>query len=241
MGSFRFSDESNKIKMTKDGRMKMKRSVKSIIDKSPRLGRGRVPVLTVMFLTISLLQFNYHSDSLNSKFQSLINFYGKLLFPLTPLLIVIYFIYWNKAGSLHLFNTLFLSVNSEKKIVVKLATMCLIVLYWWLNSSALLLSSSFLTSLLTSFIALSVFLKLGLHRNNIEDEVKISRSPYNIAPGLARSFFTVIEGVITGKIGGKSYKDSLADYKKENRLDEKDWISNKVVILFLESDKGHKP
>ena len=29
------------------------------------------------------------------------------------------------------------------------------------------------------------------------------RSPYNIAPGLARSFFTVIEGVITGKIGGK--------------------------------------
>ena len=38
----------------------------------------------------------------------------------------------------------------------------------------------------------------------------------------------------------RSYKDALAEYKKENRLDEKDWISNKVVILFLESDKGHK-
>ena len=38
----------------------------------------------------------------------------------------------------------------------------------------------------------------------------------------------------------RSYKESLKEYKKANRLDEKDWISNKVVILFLESDKDHK-
>ena len=38
----------------------------------------------------------------------------------------------------------------------------------------------------------------------------------------------------------RSYKDSLDEYKKENNLHENDWISNKVVILFLESDKDHK-
>ena len=39
----------------------------------------------------------------------------------------------------------------------------------------------------------------------------------------------------------RSYKDSLEEYKKENRLlDKRDWISDKVVILFLESDRGHK-
>jgi len=182
------------------------------------------------------LQFIGSSSDIH---KALISFYGKLLFPLIPLLIVIYYIFWNKAGSLHLFNTLFSSVNIKKKIVVNLLAVCLFVFYW-LSSLAVLEPSSVLNSLLNCFFALSVFLELDLHRNNIEDEVKISRSSYNIAPGLARSFFTVIEGVITGKIGGKSYKDSLNEYKKENRLDEKDWISNKVVILFLESDRDHK-
>ena len=49
-------------------------------------------------------------------FSALISSYGKLLFPLIPLLIVIYFIFWKKAGSLHLLNALFSSVNIERKV-----------------------------------------------------------------------------------------------------------------------------
>ena len=45
--------------------------------------------------------------------------------------------------------------------------------------------------------------KWNLNSTPTFKNINIFRSPYNIAPGLARSFFTVIEGVITGKIGGK--------------------------------------
>ena len=34
----------------------------------------------------------------------------------------------------------------------------------------------------------------------------------------------------------KSYLEAKHDYKKENRLADQDWISEKIVILFLESD-----
>jgi len=89
-----------------------------------------------------------------------------------------------------------------------------------------------------------VFLRLGLHTNKLEDEIRLSRSKYHIAPGLARAFFSYLENAIKGTIGNdgkvmsKSYPAAKQDYIKQNKISPNDWVSDKVVVLFLES-KSH--
>ena len=93
--------------------------------------------------------------------------------------------------------------------------------------------------LVSTLPAVSVFLGLELQRNNVEDNLKISRSRYQIAPGLATAFFRFLENTISGKDNGKviskSYWEARQDYINDNDIDE-DNMNDQIVILFLESD-----
>ena len=53
-------------------------------------------------------------------------------------------------------------------------------------------------SIIATSLAFTVFNLLQLHRNDVEDRMRISGSRQNLAPGLALPFFQVIEGIIKG-------------------------------------------
>ena len=53
-------------------------------------------------------------------------------------------------------------------------------------------------SIIATSLAFTVFNLLKLHRNDVEDRMRISGSRHHLAPGLALPFFQVIEGIIKG-------------------------------------------
>ena len=56
-------------------------------------------------------------------------------------------------------------------------------------------------SIIATSLAFTVFNLLQLHRNDVEDRMRISGSRHHLAPGLALPFFQVIEGIIKGNPG----------------------------------------
>jgi len=209
----------------------------TVLDSKPRQERGKFWILTFLTVIVSV-QTSYIILTSDNAFQELYDYLGILMFPLIPTLTVVYLLHWYRAGSMKQFNDQFCAVNKERKVAMNMFAV-LVFIIWFQGSDKVSMMVTYMVSMTP---ALALFLWLKLHRNNVEDDEKISRSKYHIGPGLATAYFSFIEntikGVVTddGRIISKSYLEAKHDYKKENHLADRDWISEKIVILFLESE-----
>ena len=119
---------------------------------------------------------------------------GILIFPLIPTLIGVYLIHGYRAGSVQQFNAQFCAINNERKVAMNMLAV-LVFIIWFQDKVPQMLI--FMISLIPS---LALFLWLKLHRNNVEDDEKISRSKFHIGPGLAMAYFSFIENTIKGVV-----------------------------------------
>ena len=88
---------------------------------------------------------------------------------------------------------------------------------------------------------------LKIQRNTIEDDEAVIRAQQeasgNLAPGLALAYFRYIENVVRGvydkegNMKSKPHEQALKDWRRKEIGSERDWISNKILILFPESDQ----
>ena len=219
-----------------DVKMSLVRQQTIIDAPEPRTNRGKVMVVSLMILTIAV-QMSMIITTSDNILQDTMSYVETLLQPVVPLYISVYIIFALRAathGSLHSFTSHFSAVNNRAKFISSLVVVMVYLLVWSQPDKSGLL----LMSLLVTIPILSLFLSLGLHRNNMEDQDQISESKYHVAPGLATAFFNgFLEKTVTGFPGCKSFDDARQDYIENNRLeDAEDSVSDKIVILFLESD-----
>ena len=118
------------------------------------------------------------------------------MFPLIPTLTVVYLLHWYRAGPLKQFNDQFCAVNKERKVAMNMFAV-LVFIIWFQGSDKVSMMVTYMVSMTP---ALALFLWLKLHRNNVEDDEKISRSKYHIGPGLATAYFSFIENTIKGVV-----------------------------------------
>ena len=111
------------------------------------------------------------------------------MFPLIPLYIAMYFLYWRRAKTLSI---------SEPQHCLGLLTLVVFSIQW---SEALENQTvgNVCTETLAIIAAFVLFQQLKMQRNEVEDEIKIARSSLPVAPGLALPFFQVIEGIVEGR------------------------------------------
>jgi len=207
-----------------------------VLGGSPRQHRGQSCVLTIISLMVVCgLRYKIVKKE-NNIAEVFGGYFSDLMFPLIPLYISIYLIYFIKAGSQRRFSRLFTRINHKKKHWAGLLTLFVFLVHWVPATQSII--SRMFTSVLATLLALTLFILLQLHRNDVEDEIRIARSKHHVAPGLALPFFQVIEGIVRGnhERNELSFDEARDRYTKENRLNSIDWISEKIVILFLESD-----
>ena len=84
------------------------------------------------------------------------------------------------------------------QLSVSILTLVVFTAQWWSHDGQQHKLSKIFTSLLSTFTALALFQHLQLHRNDLEDEIKMARSKLPVAPGLALPFFQIIEEMVKG-------------------------------------------
>ena len=112
------------------------------------------------------------------------------MFPLIPLYLSMYLLYWRRATTLSIY---------EPQHYLGVATVVVFSVYWIEAMGEKQAVENFLTETLAIIAAFFVFQQLKLQRNDVEDEIKIARSRLPVAPGLALPFFQVIEGIVEGR------------------------------------------
>ena len=142
-----------------------------------------------------------------------LDYLSDLMFPLVPLYIAVYLVYLAKLrADFRRFSRLFTMINTMMKVyiynfpltVIRFfqhllgALTFLVFLLHWIPGIKEVQEDRLITSILASILAFALFNLLKLHRNDVEDDMKISKSKHNMAPGLALPFFQVIEGIIRG-------------------------------------------
>ena len=116
------------------------------------------------------------------------------MFPLIPLYLALYLLYWRRAKTLSI---------SEPQHCLGLLTLVVFSLQWS-QAQEQQTVEKFFTETLAVIAAFCLFQHLQLQRNEVEDEIKMARSRLPVAPGLALPFFQVIEGIVEGS----SHSDS---------------------------------
>ena len=130
-----------------------------------------------------------------------------LMFPLIPLYLALYLLYWRRAPTLSL---------SEPQHCLGLLTL-LVFSVQWREALQHQTAEKVFTETLAIIAAFWLFQHLQLHRTKVEDEIRIARSRLPVAPGLALPFFQVIEGIVDGR--------PHSDYKR--------WAASAVCLVEL--------
>jgi len=207
----------------------------------PREKRGRIPM--VGFFVVAFAIYVGWSECCSTEPVQLEKYISQLVslaVPLVPLHLATYLLHFHKAGyQLWKFNKFFSRVKRETKASVSVLVMFIFLLVVF-DSNKLL--SLFIESLAAA-IAVLVFNLLKIHRNKVEDEETVEKAKHHVAPGLAMAFFRFIQNVVNGVVDedgnevSKPHEKALKDFIRENEMgSDRDWICEKILILFPESE-----
>jgi len=203
----------------------------------PREKNGKYWVVSFIILVIgyrSVCSLYCASEPL--QFETIFSY----LVPLVPLHLAIYLIHIRKANwDLKIFNKFFARVNIKTKAGVSALVIPIIICISPDNNLF-----NFIEQAIAAVVAVMLFDWLKIHRNTVEDEEVVNRAKHHIAPGLAKAYFSYIENVVKGVYDedgnevSEPHEDALRDYVKENEIGTaRDMVSEKILILFPESDK----
>jgi len=88
-------------------------------------------------------------------------------------------------------------------------------------------------------ILVAIFFLSKVNRNKADSTRILERMPVVVGPGLAKTFSRYLENVIVGKSGSPRYNEAINNYREQEGIpDDKDWILNKVMILFPEAKES---
>jgi len=218
----------------------------------PREKRGRLWVLSIFVAIFAiqagcLLCCSSEPFQFKTVFNYLISQIRYLVVPLVPLHLAIYLVHFHKANyDLKVFNKFFARIRIYTKAGVSVLVMAIFLLIVLdennrLDNSKLL---NLAVQSMAAIVAVLLFDWLKIQRNIVEDEGVIDRAQHHVAPGLAMAYFRFIENVVHGVYDedgneiSKPHEEALIDYIQNEEIgSERNWISNKILILFPESDQ----
>jgi len=196
-------------------------------------GKVRVLIIIVVLVLLSIYLSEKNEENMIRVLRAC---FVSVMFPVIPLYIAMVLLYWRKA------RTFSISEPQHWLGVLFVLVFSLVFQDWSETLGETMAAKKIFFDGLAIVVAFVLFQQLQLHRSEVEDEIKIASSRLPVAPGLALPFFQVIQGIVEGKSHSDSerremsYEEGRARYSMEHRLDEGHWISEKIVILFLESD-----
>merc|ERR1711874_41399 len=199
----------------------------------PDGGQVRVLIILVLLVLLSIYLSEKNEENISRVLRAC---FVSVMFPVIPLYIAMVLLYWRKA------KTFSMSDPQHWLGILFVLVFSMVFLDWKEAMGETKAAEKIFFDGLAIFVAFVLFLQLKLHRSEVEDQIKIARSRLPVAPGLALCFFQFIEGIVEGRPHwdserrAMSYEEGRARYSMEHRLDEGHWISEKIVILFLESD-----
>lgn len=235
--------------------MKIMKKYNKIYKIQPREKRGRLWVIAFFIATFSIYvgcsEFcSQESFQFHNILNTLVSNLAHLVVPLVPLHLAIYLIHFRKAGyELKIFNKFFARIKIYTKASVSVLVMS-IFLVIVLDENSKLNSNKLLNLVIQSFaaaLAVILFDWLKIQRNIAEDEEIVERAKHHVAPGLAMAYFRYIQNVVHGVVDedgneiNKPHEEALQDYIKNEELKNeigcaRNWISEKILILFPESE-----
>merc|ERR1712198_734223 len=146
-----------------------KNKMPCVIENSkPRKKNGRLFLTYFLVLMLSLLMtfclMDSDGDSIDIK-----SFLNIMLLPFIPLLTGIYLHYFIKANTIEEFKKHFSMINAKEKFIVNMGAMMVFLIIW---SGGLV---ELMMTMVTVTPCVLVFLRLGLHTNKLEDEIRLPR------------------------------------------------------------------
>merc|ERR1711874_710828 len=199
----------------------------------PDGGQVRVLIILVLLVLLSIYLSEKNEENISRVLRAC---FVSVMFPVIPLYIAMVLLYWRKA------KTFSMSDPQHWLGILFVLVFSMVFLDWKEAMGETKAAEKIFFDGLAIVVAFVLFRQLQLHRSEVEDQIKIARSRLPVAPGLALCFFRFIEGIVEGRPHwdserrAMSYEEGRARYSMDHRLDAGHWISEKIVILFLESD-----